>query len=467
MSKFCRVSYQRPDEAAPVDKLAGSSKLGPPTPNHQSPPINGQGWPWRVLLLDGLLWASGVFIPLAAICFIYDPAAMYDQLLAFRADLRAACPPSWPETWEHFTLFLKTYWGFWLLAWGGIISAVLRLRFQPLIWLAWLMAGIAMLLWHTPLFAHHFIVLLPPLILLGAGFIADVVAPWGIGKSANRRIMAAGLSLLIIAAAFNVPSMIEANQKMASIVTGGREAEAMPLLQAVSEPGDFVMGDSQLLIFMANRRTPPPLGDVALVAIKAGRQTSSRMIDLTRRYQAPAVVQWSLRLPWLPEYLAWVEANYLARRQWDNDHIIYFAPRFPAGQPIPNQSRVRLGEALTLQGYQINEASLSAGRDLNLKVYWHTTAPLSQDYTIFTQLLDESGALVAGWDSQPLGGHFPTSRWPTGQIITDLIRLPLPPDSPAGDYTLVTGMYLLETLERLPTPAGRDHVILTTVRLPG
>jgi hypothetical protein len=240
----------------------------------------------------------------------------------------------------------------------------------------------------------------------------------------------------------------------------------LQLLNGVSNPQDFLMGDGQLLIFMAGRRTPPPLGDVALVAIKAGRQTSNRMIELTQAYQAPAVVQWSLRLPWLPEYLEWVQTNYLARRVWDDDHIIYFVPRLPVGQPLPNERPVSLGQAVALRGYQLEPGPIKPGRDLNLKVYWQTDEPLAEDYTIFTQLLDSSGKLVAGHDSQPLAGYFPTSQWPAHEVVTDIVPLPLPGELPPGSYTLITGMYLLETLERLPVSGAPDNsVVLTTIEI--
>lgn len=328
-----------------------------------------------------------------------------------------------------------------------------------------------MLYWHTPLFPHHFIVLLPPLILLGTelvGSLSKEVISWlsspGLRSSITGHWTPIVGVIFIIIAAFNLPAMIAANQATAAIVTGGREAEALKLLRAVSAPADFVMGDSQLLIFMADRRTPPPLGDVALVAIKAGRQTSERMIQLTEQYQAPAVVQWSLRLPWLPEYLAWVQANYFARRVWDNDHIVYFGRRLPPDAALPNERQVRLGDSITLRGYQIKDKA-KTGSALNLKVYWQTNIALTEDYTIFTQLLNSQGALAASWDSQPLSGYFPTSQWPAGETVTDMVQLPLPAELSPGDYTLITGMYRLETLERLRTADDGDFVTLTTVRI--
>ncbi len=450
----------------------------------------GRSYDWSGLFADGLYFVAPLLLPLAAVFAIYDPAALYDQVVVFRGDLRAVIPGSWTDTWTQFALFLSSHWGFWILAFGGIISAVLlwparadevagpaptnsadqtdrRQRvptgLYPIVWVVWLAAGGVMLAWHTPLFSHHLVVLLPPLILLGAGFVADLAMMWRLKLSSLPVRIA--LTALLAATILHLPAVFKANQNAAAIVTGGREAEALALLQAVSLPADFLMGDSQLLIFMAGRRTPPPLGDVALVAIKAGRQTSARMINLTRQYQAPAVVQWSLRLPWLPEYLAWVEQNYLARRVWDNDHIIYFAPRLYPDQIIPNEQTVRLGDSLALRGFQLDRSTLAPGDQLQLKVFWQSLAPLTADYTVFTQLLDHQGRLVTGWDSQPLGGYFPTSRWPANEIVTDLVQLPLPSDLPPGDYTLITGMYLLNTLERLTTPAGADQITLTTIRV--
>lgn len=436
----------------------------------------GSGRRWSEFILNSLIWGTGVVIPLIAVLLLYDAGAMYDQAVAFRADLRAAIPVSWPVTWTQFALFLKSHWGFWLLAFGSIILTVLPARFRNVIepglprelsarivWLVWLVVAVLTLVWHTPLFYQHLVVLAPPLILLGASFIADVVAMWQIGQ--NRLILKLVLALIIAAAAFNVPAMIKANQQTAAIVTGGREQEALALIKAVSGPDDFLMGDSQLLIFMAGRRTPPPLGDVALVAIKAGWQTSGRMISLNQEFQAPAVVQWSLRLPWLPEYLAWVESNYLARRVWDNDHIVYYAPRLMPEQAIPHERPIPLGDSLTWRGYYLDDATAGADQGLSLKVYWQTQRRLVEDYTVFTQLLDDRGALVAGWDSQPLGGYFPTGEWPVNEIVTDIVRLPLPDDLPPGEYTLVTGMYLLDTLERLLTPEGSDHIVMATIKV--
>ncbi|MCB0210389.1 MAG: glycosyltransferase family 39 protein [Anaerolineae bacterium] len=436
---------------------------------------------WRAYLLDGLGWLIGFSLPFVVVLMQYDPAALYDQLVLFRGDLRAAIPGSWSETQSQFADFISSHWGLWLMAILGVSMAwirnyVLQSNSQPpagslthhvpynLIWSVWLAAGCAMLGWHTPLFAHHFLVLLPPLILLAASAVTHLALFWAQRIRRAALIMAVLLALGLGMAAFNLSAMVKANQATATIVTGGREQEALHLLEAVSQPDDFLMGDSQLLIFMANRRTPPPLGDVALVAIKAQRQTSARMIDLTESYRSPVVVQWSLRLPWLPDYLDWVEDHYLVHHVWDNDHIIHFGRRLPDAEPIPHEQNTQLGEAVVLRGYQIEPQPATAGQPLAIDVYWQANTALEENYTIFTQLLDSSGALVAGHDSQPLSGYWPTQAWPAGEVVIDMVQLPLPAELPAGEYRLVTGMYILETLERLPVlETNQDYISLTTI----
>ena len=162
--------------------------------------------------------------------------------------------------------------------------------------------------------------------------------------------------------------------------------------------------------------------------------------------------------------MAWVEQNYLAQKVWDNDHIIHFVRRIPPGETLPNAQNTRLGEVLALRGYQLAPNPAHPGDALQLKLYWQADTALNEDFTVFTQLLDSSGALIAGQDSQPLAGHFPTSHWPPGEIITDPVSLPLPPDLPPGQYTLITGMYRLDTLERLPV-GDTDFVVLGKIEV--
>jgi hypothetical protein len=81
---------------------------------------------------------------------------------------------------------------------------------------------------------------------------------------------------------------------------------------------------------------------------------------------------------------------------------------------------------------------------------WRALAPPPVDYTVFVHLLDANGSLVAGNDTQPLGGRYPTTIWSAGEHILDIHNLPTPADLPPGQYQLAIGLYQQTTGERLP-----------------
>ena len=108
-----------------------------------------------------------------------------------------------------------------------------------------------------------------------------------------------------------------------------------------------------------------------------------------------------------------------------------------------------LGEKIRLIGHEVN-GTVGVGEALRPRLYWQARAPMDEDYIVFVHLLDEGGNLRAQQDCRPQRGDSPTSLWRRGEVIWDSHEIPLPPDLPAGTYRLVAGMYLLESMERLP-----------------
>lgn len=80
--------------------------------------------------------------------------------------------------------------------------------------------------------------------------------------------------------------------------------------------------------------------------------------------------------------------------------------------------------------------------------FWRATATPSADYTVFIQLWRD-GAQVAGFDSPPLQGDFPTSHWRTGLRVVDPHSIDLAQLSP-GTYRVWAGLYHPQTGERVP-----------------
>lgn len=79
---------------------------------------------------------------------------------------------------------------------------------------------------------------------------------------------------------------------------------------------------------------------------------------------------------------------------------------------------------------------------LLLHLSWRTATPLSSNYTASLRLTDVAGLELAQCDVQPGYGYQPSSLWPAGAWVHDLLALPLPerlpPDAP---YALVVRLY--------------------------
>lgn len=421
-----------------------------------------------VLGLAGLL-------PMFFTMLMYDPATFYDQAVAFRFELRAAFPWNLADNVTQLGLFLKQHWSTVSLALIGVALLIYRARWETLIPLGvWLAVSILSVLFHSPLFLHHIVILLPPLALLAGTGCAETVSLLQKRRWAWGALGLIGTLVFLLA----LPGAFETNQT-ARTASFGREAEAIAFLEQVTYPTDNIISDNLLLPFMAGRQTPPPLGDVAQVAINSGRQTSDRLIAISEAYPVEAVANWALRLPYLDEYMVWVESNYLVKRVWDDHHVIYVGRRTSEDQ-VPNPIDARLGDSIDLLGYVIEGGKPEEGselharadipRELDVTLFWQADSPVVEDYHVFVQLLDAEGRLVTQHDGQPLHGYLPTSDWSPDDVIPDRHRLPLPEGLSLGQYQLIAGMYLPETLERLPVNAGHplrtsDHVTLTRLEI--
>ncbi len=149
----------------------------------------------------------------------------------------------------------------------------------------------------------------------------------------------------------------------------------------------------------------------------------------------------------------------------------YHLPVSDTPAPAPDHAADAIfGGVARLIGYVLDADTVAPGDSVNLTLYWQALAPMKAEYTVFTHLLGDpnpaTGSPVwTGHDSQPDGGHYPTSTWQPGQVILDVHSLAVPADAPPGDYVLEAGLYLLATMERLLATDGAgnplpDHAAL-------
>jgi hypothetical protein len=113
---------------------------------------------------------------------------------------------------------------------------------------------------------------------------------------------------------------------------------------------------------------------------------------------------------------------------------------------------------------------IKPGENLDLTLYWRSTKPIEQSYTVFTHILDNEGQLLAQQDNLPENGKYLTSWWMAGEIITDLYSISIPEHMQAqSDASLVVGLYDLSSGERLlvdqSCPTASPHNFLTLSKI--
>lgn len=113
----------------------------------------------------------------------------------------------------------------------------------------------------------------------------------------------------------------------------------------------------------------------------------------------------------------------------------------------------------TLVGYDLADRGLTAGETLHLTLYWRGERPISLPFKVFVHLLAPGEENRGQVDSEPMGGHRPTTGWRPGEIIADSYAVPLSPDAPPGRYTVALGLYDAATGARLGPIYDDAHIL--------
>lgn len=215
----------------------------------------------------------------------------------------------------------------------GAGVAIYRREWRVVPLLLWLFVTIYMLWRLVPLFHHHLVALIPPLIglaILGIGPIARVEtspAPtiYGLDRPIRRMVGArlapalaiTGIALLMILAA-SVLNGFEAQQyyrntKIQSTDPLVREGAKIAVdLRGAITPDQLVITDAQFIAGLADRNTPPSLVDTSLVRIDTGYVTLSMLIAEASNPQVHAIVFFTGRfyLPKVYGFHAWVAQHF-------------------------------------------------------------------------------------------------------------------------------------------------------------
>jgi hypothetical protein len=126
---------------------------------------------------------------------------------------------------------------------------------------------------------------------------------------------------------------------------------------------------------------------------------------------------------------------------------------------------------LHLVSYQLDKTRWHPGEVLQLRLYWFAQQSPLEDYKVFLHLteLDDSGK-VAQMDTLPMFNFSSTTRWESGELKFDQLRLPLETGIKPGRYRLVLGLYPIDTVQNLSIRSGEnvlpgDRLVLAEVEI--
>lgn len=104
----------------------------------------------------------------------------------------------------------------------------------------------------------------------------------------------------------------------------------------------------------------------------------------------------------------------------------YAAPATVAALPataIPSAITYGDADRIELVGIEVPTTRVHPGEDVPITLYLTASAPLTQDYELFIQLLDETGAEIGNVTTHPGWGRLPTTLWQPGVIYADPYRV--------------------------------------------
>ncbi len=125
---------------------------------------------------------------------------------------------------------------------------------------------------------------------------------------------------------------------------------------------------------------------------------------------------------------------------------------YPTIEPaVVHPRHANFGGQVRLEGYDLAYTEpLHAGDRVRLTLFWRGQQAHLPPYKVFNQAVDEGGRMAAQKDSYSRCDRLPTPEWPPGELVADTFDIQISDDAPAGVYSLVSGLYAEETMERLP-----------------
>jgi hypothetical protein len=114
----------------------------------------------------------------------------------------------------------------------------------------------------------------------------------------------------------------------------------------------------------------------------------------------------------------------------------------------------------TLVGYTLDSETLDRTTPFDVMLVWRADQIASTNYTVFVQLIDEAGQVIAQADSMPVANTRPTTTWRPGEYLADVQQVTFHTDAQPTTARLIAGLYDASTGVRIPLASGADFITL-------
>ncbi|MFN0074225.1 MAG: glycosyltransferase family 39 protein [Chloroflexota bacterium] len=421
------------------------------------------GRPLRGLLTLGCVVAAVVLL----VSLMSGLAGVFDQVVEYRLKTRDLDSWKLRENWA----VIQTALGrdqlavFGLAVLGGLALAILSPKAGiPLG--VWGIATILLLLFYSPLFPKHTVVMMPPVaILAGAG----LGRLWQYLHGEHRRLSIAHFGFMLPLGWYliSLPGLLGWDARYMNLLPGNElprfaeSADVVRSIVALTEPSDYVITDHPYLAFLAQRLVPPALADPSKTRLRTRELTGQEIVQAGTTYPSKIAVMWEDRFRSLPVFRGWFDETYQVVKMYvkRGDQPRYISMRrdsdfgrarsaLTAG--LERRSGAEFAGELRLGAFGVERSQLPPGGQAGLTLEWEAIRPLSADYHILISL---NGADGSAWDSQELsifGRGESASDWNAGRWLVQVATISVPADMAPGDYQIFVSVY--DTKNRRTAP---------------
>lgn len=398
-----------------------------------------------------VLWAAAAAAPLVAALAPYGAMNLWEQTVGSVVGARGAYELDVVRNLQDLLEWLADgQLGIAALGVYGIARGLSRSAEWRVVGV-WLAAAVTSIVLQTPLWSHHFALLVLPL-AVGAG--AGVVwAAEDVGRAAAAWREPGGSSDagwpafgLVAGVTFLLALPVAVERNAQSTRSDSEDPWlALARLEELTEPGDYTVTDSPMHAFRAGLLVPPNLCDPGAKRFASRSLSLSDVADDIVRFKPTAVVTWNERFAKeesqaLPAWLA--DMGYRLADEFDAGRArrIYLPPEMEIA-PAARSVGARWAGGMELAALDVDESLARPGGRIRLRLDWLASGPTQRPLTVFAHLLDERGERIAQQDNPPGRGVRATDHWQPGETIRDVFEVDIPDGAVPGSYAVRIGVY--------------------------